>query len=74
MNKVKIMESNISKKLAAIQNKFKKTVEIGSYPFFRLGKIGVSIVSRSTSNKQLNKVYKELLKLAKLKKIKILNI
>ena len=68
------VESNISKKLAAIQNKYKKTVEIGSYPFFRLGKIGVSIVSRSTSNKQLNKVYKELLKLAKLKKIKILNI
>ena len=38
------VESNISKKLGAIQSKYKKNVEIGSYPFFRLGKIGVSIV------------------------------
>ena len=40
------VESNISKKLEKIQKKYKKFVEIGSYPFFRLGKIGVSIVSR----------------------------
>ena len=43
------VESNISKQLGSIQNKYKKFVDIGSYPFFRLGKIGVSVVSRSTS-------------------------
>ena len=43
------VESNISYKLGQIQKKYKKTVDIGSYPFFRLGKIGVSVVTRSTS-------------------------
>ena len=31
------VESNISKELGEIQKKYKKFVEIGSYPFFRLG-------------------------------------
>ncbi|MDC0938035.1 molybdopterin-binding protein [Pelagibacteraceae bacterium] len=68
------VESNISLKLKLIQNKNKKFVNIGSYPFFRLGKIGVSIVSRSTSLKKLKKVNKELLNLVKSKKIEILKI
>ena len=68
------IESNIAKKLGQIQKKYKKLVEIGSYPFFRLGKIGVSIVSRSISLVKLKKVHSELLNLAKLKKIKILKI
>ena len=68
------VESNISKQLEHIQKKYKKFVDIGSYPFFRLGKIGVSIVSRSTSKKQLNYVSKDLIKAIKHKKIKILNI
>ena len=68
------VESNISKQLGKIQKEFKKFVEIGSYPFFRLGKIGVSVVSRSASKKKLNLVNKKLMKLIKLKKIKILKI
>ena len=36
------VESNIAKNLGLIQKKYKKFVDIGSYPFFRLGKIGVS--------------------------------
>ena len=68
------VESNISKKLGLIQKKHKKFVEIGSYPFFRLGKIGVSIVSRSTSKKELKRVSKDILKLIKLKKIEVLKI
>jgi len=68
------VESNISKQLEDIQKKYIKIVEIGSYPFFRLGKIGVSIVSRSSSRKNLIKVNKDLKKLIKLKKIKILKI
>ena len=68
------VESNISRQMAKIQKKFNKFVEIGSYPFFRLGKIGVSVVCRSTSLKRLKKVNQELIKMVKLKKIKILNI
>ena len=68
------VESNISKKLAIVQKKYKNYVEIGSYPFFRLGKIGVSVVSRSTSKKKLTNVNKDLMKIVKDKKIKILNI
>ena len=68
------VESNISKQLGLIQDKYKKFVDIGSYPFFRLGKIGVSIVSRSTSKTKLNSVNKDLIKVIKSKKIKILKI
>jgi len=68
------VESNISKKIGSIQRKYKKFVDIGSYPFFRLGKVGVAIVTRSTSLKKLNNVHIELMKLVKLKKIKILKI
>ena len=68
------VESNISKKIGSIQRKYKKFVDIGSYPFFRLGKVGVAIVTRSTSLKKLNHVHTELMKLIKLKKIKILKI
>ena len=68
------VESNISKKIGTIQRKYKKFVDIGSYPFFRLGKVGVAIVTRSTSLKKLNNVHIELMKLIKLKKIKILKI
>ncbi len=68
------VESNISQKLSLIQKKFKKSVDIGSYPFFRLGKIGVSIVTRSTSIIKLKSVNKDLIKLAKDKKIEILKI
>ena len=68
------VESNISKQLGLIQKKYKKFVDIGSYPFFRLGKIGVAIVTRSTSLLKLKNVKKELFKLIKLKKIEILKL
>ena len=68
------VESNISKKLGLIQKKYIKIVDIGSYPFFRLGKIGVSIVTRSTSKSKLQSVNRDLLKLVKLKKIELLKI
>ena len=68
------VESNISKNLEHIQNKYKKDVEIGSYPFFRLGKIGVSLVSRSNNINKLKKASKDLKILAIDKKIKILKL
>ena len=68
------VESNISKELTIIQKKYKKFVDIGSYPFFRLGKIGVSVVSRSTSKLKLIHVNKDLMSFVKSKKIKIFKI
>ena len=66
------VESNISKQMGIIQKKYKKFVDIGSYPFFRLGKIGVSIVCRSTSLIKLKIVSQDLIKMVKSKKIEIL--
>ena len=68
------VESNISKDLGLIQKKYKKFIDIGSYPFFRLGKIGVSIVLRATDKKIFKEVEKNLNKLIKKKKIKVLKI
>ena len=68
------VESNISKQLSIIQKKYKSYVDIGSYPFFRLGKIGVSIVARSTSKIKLKSVKQDLIRLAKIKKIEILKL
>ena len=68
------VESNISNQLDTIKKKYKKFVEIGSYPFFRLGKIGVSVVTRSTSKSKLTRVKKDLMRVIKYKKIKILKI
>ena len=68
------VESNISKQLSLIQKKYKKFVNVGSYPFFRLGKIGVAIVTRSTSLKKLKNVNSDLMKVIKIKKIEVLKI
>ena len=68
------VESNISKELGIIQKKFKNSVDIGSYPFFRLGKIGVSVVTRSTSKINLQRVNKDLTKILKYKTIRVLNV
>ena len=71
---INTVESNISKQLGIIQKKYKDSVDIGSYPFFRLGKIGVSVVSRSTSKIDLTKVKKDLISEFQSKKIKIIKI
>ena len=64
------VESNISKEMASIQKKFKGNVSIGSYPFFRLGRVGVSIVFRSKNRKKLNNALTILRKILKVKNIK----
>jgi len=66
------VESNIALELEKIQNRYlKKNVAIGSYPFFRLGKVGVSVVLRSDNNLSLVKCYNDIKKMVSLKKIKI---
>ena len=65
------VESEIAKELENIQNKF-KNIEIGSYPFFRLGKIGVSIVLRSPNKKKIDDCSKKIISFVKKRKIKII--
>ena len=62
------VESEIAKSLEKVQHKFKK-VDIGSYPFFRLGKIGVSMVIRSSDKKKIDACCKEIVSFLKKKKI-----
>ena len=65
------VESNISKQLEKIQKKFKKDIDIGSYPFFRLGRVGVSIVLRSQKKHKISLCKKVILKdIVKKKNIK----
>tara|TARA_B100000029_G_C17555492_1_gene951565 strand:- start:1352 stop:2107 length:756 start_codon:yes stop_codon:yes gene_type:complete len=68
---VQTVESEIAKSLSNIQRKFKK-IDIGSYPFFRLGKIGVSIVIRSSDKKKIDVCHKEIVSFLKMKKINII--
>ena len=57
--------------LENVQNIF-KNIEIGSYPFFRQGKIGVSIVIRSTEKKKIDECYKQIVSFLKKKRIRII--
>ena len=51
--------------------KYLKKVDIGSYPFFRLGRIGVSIVLRSSNKKKIKLCFIEIKRMINKKKIKI---
>jgi len=68
---VSTVESKIAKSLEDVQKKFLR-VEIGSYPFFRSGKVGVSIVMRSTEPNQIKDCAKQIQSFIQQKKIKIL--
>ena len=59
------IESNIANGLETVQKKYRKFVDIGSYPFFRLGKIGVSIVIRSSNKTRLQSCHKTIIKILK---------
>ena len=65
------LESEIAESLEKVQKKFHQ-VEIGSYPFFRSGKAGVSIVIRSTEPNQIKRSATQIQSFIKQKKIKIL--
>ena len=68
---LRTVESEIAKSLTDVQNK-NNDVEIGSYPFFRAGKLGVSIVLRSTNQKKIDLCNEQILEFVKTKKIEIL--
>ena len=69
---LKTVESEIAKSLTNVQDK-NKDVEIGSYPFFQAGKLGVSIVIRSEDESKINKCIKEILNFIDKKKIEVVD-
>ena len=68
---LRTVESEIAKSLSDVQNQ-NNDVEIGSYPFFRDGKLGVSIVLRSTDKKKIDQCNIQILEFIKEKNIEIL--
>ncbi len=69
---LRTVESEIAKSLTQVQNN-NQDVEIGSYPFFRAGKLGVSIVVRSTDKAKIDTCNNEILKFVEEQKIQIVN-
>ena len=67
---LRTVESEIAKSITEIQNK-NNDVEIGSYPFFRAGKLGVSIVIRSPNKEKIDLCEAEILELVKSKDIEV---
>ncbi len=67
---LRTVESEIASSLTKVQDK-NKDVEIGSYPFFQAGKLGVSIVIRSEDQNKINICNSQILDFIKHKKIKI---
>ncbi|MDB9936490.1 competence/damage-inducible protein A [Candidatus Pelagibacter sp.] len=68
---LKTVESEIADSLTNVQDK-NKDVEIGSYPFFQAGKLGVSIVIRSENQTKIDKCSYEILTFVDEKKIEII--
>ena len=64
------VESEIAKSLSNVQEN-NKDIEIGSYPFFQAGKLGVSIVIRSEDKSKIDKCSSEILEFIEKKKIEI---
>jgi len=69
---LKTVESEIADSLTKVQNQ-NKDVEIGSYPFFHAGKLGVSIVLRSENQSKIDNCNLQILKFVKEKKIEVVN-
>ena len=69
---LKTVESEIANSLTKVQNDY-QDVEIGSYPFFHAGKLGVSIVIRSEDQKKIDNCKLQILKFVKEKKIEVVH-
>ena len=67
---LRTVESEIAKSLKEVQENYKE-VEIGSYPFFKAGKLGVAIVLRCTDQNKIDKCNLEILKFVNEKKIEV---
>jgi molybdenum cofactor synthesis domain-containing protein len=69
---LRTVESEIASPLTKVQNN-NKEVEIGSYPFFRAGELGVSIVVRSEDQNKIDICRSQILDFVHKKKIELQN-
>jgi len=69
---LRTVESEIAKSLADVQKEY-NDVEIGSYPFFQAGKLGVSIVIRSEDESKIKKTTDKILEFVNKKKIQVVD-
>ena len=69
---LRTVESEIANSISKVQNQ-NSDVEIGSYPFFHAGKLGVSIVLRSESQSKIDICNSQILEIVKNKKIEIVD-
>ena len=69
---LRTVESEIANSLTKVQDQ-NEDVEIGSYPFFHAGKLGVSIVIRSESQSRIDLCNSQILEFVKVKKIEIVD-
>ena len=69
---LRTVESEIANSLNKVQNE-NSDVEIGSYPFFHAGKLGVSIVIRSEDQSKIDNCNLQILKFVNNKKIEIVD-
>ena len=67
---LRTIESEIANSLTKVQDDH-KDVEIGSYPFFQAGKLGVSIVIRSDDQSKIDNCNAQILNFVNEKKIEI---
>ena len=68
---LRTVESEIASSLTKVQND-NQDVEIGSYPFFHAGKLGVSIVIRSEDQLKIDKCNLQILEFVNQKNIQII--
>jgi len=69
---LRTVESEIANSLTKVQDQ-NKDIEIGSYPFFHAGKLGVSIVVRSENQSKIDKCSSQILKFVNEKKIEVVD-
>ena len=69
---LRTVESEIAKSLTLVQDS-NKDVEIGSYPFFKAGKLGVAIVIRSDEQSKIDICNSQVIEFVNKKNIKIIN-
>ena len=69
---LKTIESEIAKSLSQVQDQ-NKDIEIGSYPFFHAGKLGVSIVLRSENQSKIDSCASQVLEFVNEKKIEVVD-
>ena len=67
---LRTVESEIANSLTKVQDQ-NQDVEIGSYPFFQAGKLGVSIVIRSEDQSKIDNCNSQILEFVNKKNIEV---